>query len=160
MAYPKLPNKMSDLIEVALKDLTSVRRSSRYSVNMSIWHVPENTERQCHVCLAGAVMARTLGADPEKDADPYVYPERITAKLEALNALRRGDVLEAYCTIRDTTPQSLSNRMYQKCRAVENCLIEMRNNISGMRVTPYSESPKLFVRDMRRLQTLLVDFGL
>lgn len=157
MAYPNLPSKLSDLLEVALKDLTSVRRSKRYHVNMAVWHTP--IEGECQVCLAGAVMARTLGIEPEKDADPYNMPQRLSRPLEALNELRLGFVLDAYCNLRDTIPQKLSDRMYRKCRDVEICLNSMSDSI-GRRVVPYSESPKQFVEGMKRLHTLLVDFGL
>lgn len=94
----RLPDRPSELIEVALRDLEAVeRRNDLYVVDMGVWHSWDMTPRgdgegpRCSVCLAGAVMAQTLGADPEADLDPMDF-ELEHAKLSALNAFRVGDI--------------------------------------------------------------------
>ena len=85
-----LPDKLSDLIEVALDDLEKTAVDPRYRVNMNTWHTPH--KGVCHVCLAGAVMAQTLKLDPVVD---YVRDRSLYAvdrKLSALNNVRLGSV--------------------------------------------------------------------
>lgn len=86
----QLPDKPSDLIKVALVDLKSIRRSQKYIVNMQRWHEPIGDA--CHVCLAGAVMARSLGANPHGDLTPGDYGGMISKKLDALDDFRSGAV--------------------------------------------------------------------
>ena len=88
----QLPDKPSELIRVALDDLKKCEASPDYEINMSDWHLPSlNSEPICFVCLAGAVMAQSLGADPEEDADPSCF-RRSRSKLDALDAFRKGCV--------------------------------------------------------------------
>lgn len=69
----KLPNKLSELIRLAMKDLELVENDEKYKVDMDMgsWHFPWFSEEAehfdvddevevCNVCLAGAVMAKTL----------------------------------------------------------------------------------------------------
>lgn len=73
MSKIKLPNKPSELIRLAVKDLVLVENDKRYSVNMHEWHTPwfvdndydidyesEESVIICSVCFAGSVMAKTL----------------------------------------------------------------------------------------------------
>ena len=92
-----LPDNPSDLIEMALADLRKVERSRLYTVNMATWHTPAN--RRCHVCLAGSVMAMTLGASPKDEVDYTEYGEEVSRKLDALNDFRRGRVGEGLLTM-------------------------------------------------------------
>lgn len=54
-----LPNKPSELIEVALVDYAKVKRSKKFVIDMGDWYTRRGAGI-CHVCLAGAVMAKTL----------------------------------------------------------------------------------------------------
>ena len=54
----ELPDKPSELIRLALADLRKCEADPRYLIDMAQWHRPVTSEL-CHVCLAGAVMART-----------------------------------------------------------------------------------------------------
>lgn len=58
----KLPDKLSDLLELAVNDAMSLENSNNYVLNMLDWHSPyvETTGTKCNVCMAGAVMACTL----------------------------------------------------------------------------------------------------
>ncbi len=92
----RLPNKPSDLIEVAMNDLNSLERSRKYIINMHTWHSPEygsgGKTGRCYICLAGSVMAKTLGADIEGDLGPCDFSTNIAKKLNALDEFRVGGV--------------------------------------------------------------------
>ena len=64
----KLPDKPSELIELALADLEKVEKLPEvYDVYMPRWHRP--SAGKCMVCLAGAVLAQTLSTDPKKNIE-------------------------------------------------------------------------------------------
>jgi hypothetical protein len=92
-----LPNKPSELLRLALADLRKVERDERYEVDMWAWHAPDESDNRCHVCLAGAVIAGTLGARPDQDLMPggRGLDRETGLRLEALDALRCGDVTGA-----------------------------------------------------------------
>lgn len=62
MKNTQLPDKPSELIRLALKDLRKTERQFwKYKIDMDIWHSGKtSTLSRCSVCLAGAVMAQTL----------------------------------------------------------------------------------------------------
>ena len=92
----KLPNKPSDLIDLAMFDLEQIEKDRRYRVEMSKWH--ESTviggEEICEVCLAGSVMANSLGAIHGREACPQDYDEETAMALDALDCFRLGNVKE------------------------------------------------------------------
>ncbi len=101
----KLPEKLSDLIDLALADLRKVEKDDRYAVDMATWHEPpgaslDEEATRCHVCFAGAVMAGTLGTMP----NVVVLPSDFTSmgddphtarRLLALDSVRNGFVEDA-----------------------------------------------------------------
>lgn len=99
---PAAPKKLSAAIRLALDDLAKVERSKTYSVNMGVWHDPTYPEPKCTVCLAGAVMAGTLGVPPDRYASPSShwgvntkpksFPLSWQRVLNALNTARSGYV--------------------------------------------------------------------
>lgn len=89
MILPKIP---SQLIRIALKDEAKAHRSPRYKVDMDGWHVPNS---QCAICLAGGVMAFSLGADINQRLIPENFQENID-QLHALESLRAGDMKIAF----------------------------------------------------------------
>jgi hypothetical protein len=100
---PKLPDKPSELIQLALKDLAQVERMKKtYRVNMGYFHdlIPdsylENPEYKCLVCFAGSVMARTLKCDPKKDTSPRDFDIKTGNKLRALDYFRCGNIVDAF----------------------------------------------------------------
>ena len=105
---PTLPDKLSAVMRVALKDEAYVHRSPMYRVNMDYWHTPVFTADDkiefCEVCLAGAVMAGTLGADINKEYNQRDWPENktvngnIAKKLRALDCIRHGSITIALIT--------------------------------------------------------------
>lgn len=88
----KLPDKPSELLTLALKDLEACKRDSNYSISMSVWHSFEPNDRQCYVCMAGAVMAQTMKVPLTKMIDPAYCAE--TRQLYAINEFRMGNIKE------------------------------------------------------------------
>ena len=97
----KLPNRLSDLILVALKDLRKCEKNPKYTVEMSKWHRPScasaitHLDWTCEVCLAGSVIAQTLKTPIIKLKEPVDFGEVDEHKLYALDYIRGGDVLLA-----------------------------------------------------------------
>ena len=88
----KLPDKPSELIMVALKDLNACDRSRTYTVDMKTWHSYDIGSNTCVVCLAGSVMAQTLKVANDRSTSPDFFPTEIDDKLNALNDFRQGYV--------------------------------------------------------------------
>ena len=72
----RLPDKPSELIRTSIRDLVLCELDPKYEIDMADWHVPYFTDeacdnddwsdanvKTCNVCLAGAVMSKTLGYD-------------------------------------------------------------------------------------------------
>ena len=94
-----LPNKLSNCIDVALKDLDAAKALG-FKVNMGNWY--RNEGKTCTVCLAGAVIAREFDLDAGEDAGPYTlyFTDNLITnhdyqRLHALNLVREGYVEEA-----------------------------------------------------------------
>ena len=54
------PAKLSDLIELAIADTRKLDRHD-YTPTWMTWHRPNPADDKCMICLAGAVIAGTLG---------------------------------------------------------------------------------------------------
>ena len=119
----------------ALEDLEACERDFRYRINMRKWHAPGDT--QCHVCLAGSVMAKRYDAAIDCSYDPDCFPPR--SMLVALDDFRQGAVCIALIYLGLCRPDGLP------CR---------------MNVTEYKFDPAAFKSDMRRLAALLAEHGL
>lgn len=91
----RLPNKPSKLLKLALKDLEKCEKDSRYTIDMNVFHLPN--KNKCRVCLAGAMLAKSVGYNPQKDTFA-VRKEKIHIidKVFAINRLRRGVVSLAF----------------------------------------------------------------
>lgn len=93
--------KLSDLLEVALKDLAAVERMKKtYKVDMGSWHEPKfGDDSRCAVCLAGSVMARTMQLPPsvsELVIDNSSQQGRADWwKLSSINEARVGELDDA-----------------------------------------------------------------
>lgn len=96
-----LPDKLADLLELALDDLTEVEKDPGYRVRMNTWHEPDKHDGLfvCTVCLAGAVLARG-GVSREIDAIPSQFEPDVEVKLAAINELRIGNVQSALAALK------------------------------------------------------------
>lgn len=99
MVTTHLPGKLSALIRVALADLKLCEKDDHYEIWMSDWHSPSTRTGKCEVCLAGSVMAQTLGTPRSKYTAPSYFSNShstyVQNKLYALNCLRTGEVATA-----------------------------------------------------------------
>ena len=128
MSTMKLPDKPSELIRLALADLALCAADPNYRIDMGEWHKPEHGV--CQVCLAGAVMAKSLNAPRAVELYSSDFPEN-RQKITALNDLRTGDVSMAF----ESLGLDSSNLDLPLDRVI----------------TPYDDDPGAFMADMRAL---------
>ena len=92
-----LPDKLSELIIVAVKDARKLDRN-KYCPSFINFHDPDEVHpslpRYCLICDAGAVMAGTLQVDFTQSAIPDCFPD-IEHKLIALDRARCGNYASA-----------------------------------------------------------------
>ena len=104
--YPEVPEKMSELIRLAVTDGRALDREL-YTPHCLSWHSPTDffsangnqgkVDTICEICLAGAVIAGTLGADPKNRwlvADMLDGDDRERGwywALSALDEIRKGN---------------------------------------------------------------------
>lgn len=82
-----LPTKESELLRLAVRDARAVAKMKTRKLDMFQWHTPVKG-RRCAMCMAGAVMDRTLKVSPKK----FLLPQ-YTGEFEALikiNLMRKG----------------------------------------------------------------------
>ena len=84
----RLPNTLHGLLRVAIDDARKLDRI-KYRPECSRWHEPLSTDR-CAVCLAGAVIAGSMGVSPSVSCDPIEFERFVYMKLQALNDMRAG----------------------------------------------------------------------
>ena len=93
----KVPKKLSDWAELALKDAIAVSKRKGVRFDMNKWI--DFAGSKCSVCLAGAVMLRRMPAENLRqcrDFGAYLWPQhfngdpRMEHYLGALNYLRTG----------------------------------------------------------------------
>ncbi len=150
----ELADKPSDLLEQAMEDLEKIEKCQNYRINMRWWHIPTrdtttetNMDNACTVCLAGAVMACSLGADPTKDIGPEYFGEPTALKLHALDSLRSGRVAEALDWL---SPKICTPEIRE----------QVENVMYGIGVTPYQDSAVEFKKDMKRIVDYLRSVGI
>jgi cytochrome c551/c552 len=87
-----LPNKPSEILKVALKDLETVEAMpDKYKIDMNSWMWKQG--KTCSVCHAGAVMACTLGEEPSVyERIPSHFDDETNAKLSFINNIREGEI--------------------------------------------------------------------
>lgn len=135
----RLPDLPSQLIRLALKDLDATLKDPRYIVDMEIWHVPSHNDI-CHVCLAGAVMAKSLNQPPDYATNPSIFDLDTGQKLHALDFFRTGSVLTALELLDIIKPDGLES--YATVPAY------------------FDDDPQPFIDAMNGLANLLEEHGL
>lgn len=146
-----LPDRASELIRLALADLRKVEAMpNKYIVCMSEWHSPvsfDDGSVKCSVCLAGAVLAQSLKLDVETDymsiADKV--PRSLDRKIDALNALRQGEIESGMGTLMQYSDD------FEMCRQL---FEDMNRN-----VTHYSLNRDKFHEEMNALADELEKLG-
>lgn len=98
----RMPEKASDCLLLALRDLRAAEESPHYVVSMSDWHQWHNGHRVCYVCFAGAVMAGTFGVPLRKSMCPNIghgFSQHDVARLRFLDKVQRGKVEDGLITL-------------------------------------------------------------
>lgn len=130
MILPRLP---SALIRLGINDLELVEVDPKYMVSMSNWHKPKGG--MCYVCIAGAVMAKTMGVEPEIWENPAGFKEDYGA-LVAIDCLRIG-------------------RVNQACK-----VLGLECNRANVYIPEYADHPERFKLAMMALAKDLEEMGL
>ena len=68
----QLPEYPSELLQLALDDISVIKKDKRYKIDLYYWHKPNKDTNTCYVCLAGAVLVNTLKFDI-KNIVPYDF---------------------------------------------------------------------------------------
>lgn len=146
--------KLWRVAEIALEDLAAVEKQKKlYHIEMDNWHVPANEtdynySGKCEVCLAGSVIANSLGASHETMLRPANFSEQVNRRLCAINALRCGEVGTA---LHHDMMHGGTNARATAAGLHEDFI---------MRATPYEKDKRAFKRDMRKIIALLRKFDL
>jgi len=100
-----LPDKPSELLELAINDALEVEKMPGWELDMHIW-LQRFDQNTCSACLAGSVMLRQLGVAPTRVASllEYGLSLRDEDKVHAINFLRAGDIATALHLLRLTNP--------------------------------------------------------
>lgn len=163
----KLPNKPSDLLDVALRDLEACEQDDNYEIRMSLWHSSNhNLDKKCFVCLAGAVMAKTMGTPVTARGDPYDLVPHAKNKLQFIDACRPYYYWDEGFTVRETV-EDLGKMLNHYLRTMVGSSLEPRvlekiadkiHSKGG--AIDYSENPDEFKDYMRWLSDLLREEGM
>ncbi len=105
----KLPDKLSELLKLAIKDLLETEKDKRYSVDMDSWHEYDPRANVCYVCLAGAVITQTIKLDFTTQCN-LIHPhydipgiETNIDQLLAINSARLGEINQAISLLGNNT---------------------------------------------------------
>ncbi len=91
----KLLKKLSSLLLIAVGDAQACNADKKnYVLDMSTWHDSYVTG-PCYVCMAGAVMAKTLNVG-KISATPEYYSNNTRKALWAIDEMRLGSFVGAY----------------------------------------------------------------
>ena len=108
------PEKLSDLIDLAVADARKLDQN-RYSPTWYKWHQIDPGDGKCMICLAGAVIAGTLGyarqthidiatSDTAEPDSTIITDKRWRNALWALDSPREGDWNGGYRALHDVGP--------------------------------------------------------
>jgi len=130
-----LPDSLSGVMRVALKDEARAFKSPFYKIDMGGWHDPvwedstylsdddDLEPARCDVCLAGAVMAGTLKLDRAKEGTPDLWPE-LDCRLQSLDQIREGSISSALLEGEYDLSSLPSNAICGGVVDVENAILE------------------------------------
>ena len=145
----KLPEKMSDVLELALHDIERVETSPQYEIDMTNWHIYDRITGVCSVCMAGAVMAQTLGV-PFNETTSLTMVEVSDddkTKLCILDDVRSSHFIPLLDFIKGEDDED------DKYRPLFKDIMRFGN------IVRYHESPTQFKKDVQRLAETLRKHG-
>ena len=137
--YAKLPKYPSELLQLALDDISEIKYDDRYIIDMDYWHSIIKGTDTCGVCLAGAVIANTLKVDIETsigfgqgDVDSKLG-KRNGMLIKTINGLRLLDLYYVY----NEHKSSLTEK--------EETLIRKCYESIGKKLKEYTDNPDMDV---------------
>lgn len=139
--FGKLPGQPSALLRLALHDLEKIENDQDYTVNMINWHIYRLSLDRCEVCLAGAVMAKTLEGDRRSNYWNVNFYQESPA-LDALDYFRVGKIGNALDCLGQTEG------------------VYSRGIPLTATITRYQDNPKQFKKEIEELGSFLEDKGL
>ena len=112
----KLPNTLHELLNVAIDDMEYCLNSGRHSFLHSVWHRPAYmADGVCQICVAGAVMSRTLGVNPDLNFNPEMFDNSsVCHKLEALEYIRNGQFETAHAFMQFANTDTYNSQCHVK----------------------------------------------
>ena len=142
----------SDLVDKALSDLEAVEKDPGMGVNMSVWvMVDEAAAGRCLVCLAGAMLVKTIG----------INPDATTIGDDMLSILR-----ERFPGITEFALNRLSHSIaalefFRRGKLTQGAdIMEIRVPMEDVDVPNYRDDPEGFKQGMRRVAFELRSRGL
>lgn len=124
-----LPDKLSELIRVAIADNRKLMDNPLYVFNPYVWHdlIDDDPHAPCEICIAGGVIAGTLKSDRLKRLSPHDYRPETRVKLGALDCCRLGHLKEAFIHLGRDFPDGIAPRwaMPRKAGDLEGVLTTM-----------------------------------
>lgn len=148
----RLPNKLWELLQVALMDLTLVELSKNYVVDMYSFH---ESNRKCRVCLAGSVMAA------QKNHNSYNQTgiKREWSKdYDALDDCRNYNFQRAIQAFQKNPIREFCfNRQGKMFRSTE---VDYEINSTIIDSCSYFENPELFKANMETAAAILKKYNL
>jgi len=104
----RLPNSVPALTELAVRNsIRCEEQPEKYRLNMGAWVYRQNGSRKIDVCMAGAVMAQTLGVRPkegEQLSPTLLLDPRTRRRIFAVDEVRGGWILQAYRFLDQSPP--------------------------------------------------------
>ena len=140
----KLPDKLSDLIELSITDLEKCEASPDYRIDMEVWHTYRS--ENCYVCLAGAVMSQTLDRDTKHDIN---WSSEVDSELRALDSIRRGDLQRALMYFKALTIQEAYDQFE-----------DVIKNVDPIEYAAYEINPEQFKQYLRKVANKLREYNL
>ena len=146
--------KPSELLEVALHDMKLIDKDPRYSFDMTTWHYPipydDQESGECEVCMAGSIMAARLMPDAcDKRLFPHSFEKETSIKLHAVESLRRLNVRQALCDLKNCYLQENLNLTVSQNKFIRKYLTNNGNYGDGF---PDEETYKdLVINSMKYL---------
>jgi len=140
----KLPNKLSSLLSVALKEFLKIESDPRFEINMTAWVEYNPRVKRCQVCFAGAALVGRCGVSRKRadvwgdDLNHVKAGSPLGRKASALNELRVGDIHAAAHSLGIALPRGIHNQS----------------------VAEYAISPEGWKKDIRKLIQYLRDHNL
>ena len=155
----KLPSRPSRLIALALEDLELSENDPKMSIDMDDWFIPADIEcyqPTCQVCLAGAVMAKSLNVSLDEHCDLEDFDDETENTLRALDSFREGYIERAFDYLNVDLDEDTHRATTMRSVLEED---DYGDFMLDFDVTDYERSPTKFKKEMWELALTLEFIG-